>query len=475
MKISIILLGFICLAGSALSQDLCEADNDSDPFLSTNKPTIEANLAAEKKENDPNMLPIMDMGIAKIVDEIEFIPANSAYTEEEQESIEEENLNGEDVGNFKANSEESVTFLSRVSSFGYNLGYNTLWVCGKFLCQIWKVVSFIGNHLPCFGWEFEEDDYTMPIHGLVNIGNTCYLNATTQALYACEGFRNFVAGRPGLASEFDSFFRTLSDTPIAKQRIINPKTFFSNIQKTLAANDKANDEKIAKKAKEEGKTITKVGHFSAEMKNQSLQHDAGEFLIHILNLMETESKSVSEESVAEFDSTFKVKTEDITKCQGCEKASPKELLQNYLSVYLTGNSLEECLKNMTEEEVLSDDNRWNCETEGCSGNTIRQFRITEWPNILIVQLNRFLAADIKNTAKVKYPSETTFGGQNYSLASVILHIGATIQSGHFIASVRHSDGKWYIADDYKITGPMEFKAMDNAYILIYEKNDATDI
>ena len=349
----------------------------------------------------------------------------------------------------------------------------TLPVTGKNMLTVWQ--ELLNKSI-----EDQEEKamlaHPTPLHGLTNIGNTCYFNAVTQALFASRGFKELVKSMPlneelpfNMSSVLSGFFDTLTSTPIEKQRVIPTNSFFNSIQKFLDLKSKLCDEELKYMSAKAGHPFTKISHFSEQIANHGLEHDSGELLTYMLELLRIEAEHRGDEIVAGFDDKLSIISDASTSCKGCNANSKTESMDNILKINLTKGSLEGCLEEMAREEKLTSDNRWKCGTSNCEGVTVSQYTITKWPEILIVQLNRFLTSMAKITSKIGYEQNMIFGDQKYNLMSVIMHHGQTIHAGHYTAAIKSSDDKWYVANDTRVLGPIQFSVMGDAYILIFEK------
>lgn len=65
-------------------------------------------------------------------------------------------------------------------------------------------------------------------------------------------------------------------------------------------------------------------------------------------------------------------------------------------------------------------------------------KVAIYPKILILMLRRYIDQKSKITTEVEYPPLLTFGDKMYTLASLIVHRGRRVNSGHYIA-VCHLD------------------------------------
>jgi ubiquitin C-terminal hydrolase len=144
-------------------------------------------------------------------------------------------------------------------------------------------------------------------------------------------------------------------------------------------------------------------------------------------------------------------------------------------------SLSSCLSSMLADESLDADNRWTCPTCFKQVTAGIHLSLVHAPNALILHIKRFNASGTtlrKLVDKVQFPIDLVLNLQSdqaerpvnktYSLCSVIIHQGATLESGHFCA-VSRVGSHWLLLDDCKVTEITEEEVLGvEAYLLLYE-------
>lgn len=149
-------------------------------------------------------------------------------------------------------------------------------------------------------------------------------------------------------------------------------------------------------------------------------------------------------------------------------------------------TLDMCIKEFAKEEVLNNQDRWNC--HGCGHKIKAKKKIDVWkfPPILIVNLKRFQFKQ-RNQSKidrlVKFPikdydlSSHDVGPYKikpvYKLFAIIDYFG-TGDLGHYIAHAKnHRDQKWYTFDDDKVIQVLDENDLvtNSAYVLFYHNDN----
>jgi len=207
------------------------------------------------------------------------------------------------------------------------------------------------------------------------------------------------------------------------------------------------------------------------------QQDAGEFIKWLLNEL-TEKCAMSTCSTLFGGATCT--TIHCNQC-GCLSKSNQEFLELSLSIpdekdiqhqsantsmntsmntgTGTGNgtnsvSLLFLLNHFQETELLEKENRYRCSSEFCNSNLVesatRTTTVVEWPSHLVISLKRFYYSRLtnnveKNLQEIKFDKEMVVaqGRINYRLYGVIVHLGTSASSGHYVAYVKHSsEAEW---------------------------------
>jgi ubiquitin C-terminal hydrolase len=129
-----------------------------------------------------------------------------------------------------------------------------------------------------------------------------------------------------------------------------------------------------------------------------------------------------------------------------------------IPISFTGNNKLFC-------EKCNEQNDGECTTKICVA-----------PKILILFLDRGI--NNRFMCDVDFPNELDINefleekGKNYKLIGVIEHLGQSGPGGHFIATCKHFDGKWYMfSDSYKKSIGNEYKGTGIPYLIFYEREN----
>ena len=107
--------------------------------------------------------------------------------------------------------------------------------------------------------------------------------------------------------------------------------------------------------------------------------------------------------------------------------------------------------------------------------TEKTLDILSTPEVLVVQLKRFSNLE-KSYDHVTFPSQLGLQfvsavneRQHYRITGVIVHIGDTVKSGHYVSYINHM-GRWYLTNDTIVQEVCwETVADAEAYILFYTR------
>ncbi|TDL25569.1 cysteine proteinase [Rickenella mellea] len=327
--------------------------------------------------------------------------------------------------------------------------------------------------------------------GLLNLGQTCFLNVILQALLHNPLLRNFF----------------LSDRHNCK--LCKTKDCMSCEMDKLFAEIFSGDS-----APYGPVTLLATTWRASELAGYA-QQDAHEFFIFVLNQIHASSRGSTEVSCnCIIHNVFAGQLQSDVRCDKCGNvASTVDPLLD-VSLELKGkggelaeNTLAGCLRRYTQQEKLT--SKYNCESCGVTSNaTAKRLTIRKLPPVLSFQLKataylRFehKSRDKSSTAKkigahIRFPATlnmapyTTLiaGMQNkenesgrghepnagpemlyeYDLFAVINHEGQ-IDNGHYTNFTRSQD-EWYRFDDDKVThSTLDAALKSDAYMCFYAK------
>ncbi|XP_055691431.1 ubiquitin carboxyl-terminal hydrolase nonstop [Lutzomyia longipalpis] len=146
-------------------------------------------------------------------------------------------------------------------------------------------------------------------------------------------------------------------------------------------------------------------------------------------------------------------------------------------------SLVDCLERFTRAEHLGPSAKIECSSCKSYQESTKQFSMRTLPIVASFHLKRFEHSDLidkKISTFISFPAEldmTPFMSHKtdgltdfrYSLYAVINHTG-TMETGHYIAYVRHQKDFWVKCDDHIITTATLKQVLDSeGYLLFYHK------
>ena len=299
-------------------------------------------------------------------------------------------------------------------------------------------------------------------YGLVNLGNTCYMNVIIQSLQACSTFRDVLLKRfrssnterihkYNIASEFANVLRKQLTS------VTSPLKLFNSICAIPSCLPYAN----------------KKQQDCCELLNRMMDHWSDVKATEITDLFTGHTKS------------------ELT-CSECSHRShswePFTMLQIGLDTHCA--SLEDLLARRQRPETLDGSNKCYCVT--CRKDTVKYKRISisSTPPILAIQLKRFKQTEdnngIKLTSHVPFKENLeieTESIQNvseripYKLRAVISHCGKTISNGHYIAVTRQAGhSAWFRYSDQNRARQSKIQLLNQqAYLLIYERTSPFEL
>ena len=188
-----------------------------------------------------------------------------------------------------------------------------------------------------------------------------------------------------------------------------------------------------------------------------------------------------------------------TQCFYCQTNSPcfESFITLSVSIPINNNNnnnniygLEECLDIMIKDEQLDKYNKLNCDICGLKNQSIKKVQIWKSPQILVIQLKRFIIDMYGNqTSKINnpvaypvndfdiseyfHPSSPYKEKTIYNLVGINIHRGS-LNGGHYVSIIKNNHNKkWYLFDDDKDPEEMEENEIQNrnAYLLFYYRSN----
>ena len=276
------------------------------------------------------------------------------------------------------------------------------------------------------------------IKGIRNVGNSCYMNALFQAIYACPQLREAFF-LPLVQNEDESI-----DDFETRKKI---QDIGADILSTLSSDN----------------TVTNINDFRDAIVSSSLNTG-----------LEARTQEDPTELFDIFDSLFDIKNRlklstksEMKTLEGdITSVSEDECLAINLNIF-QADSLEEALAQFSRNEPVP--------------NRISSVKIKKAPQMLPIILGR---SDTSLTQKkVTIPIELTLPsdmftesheqGVQYRLKSVVCHHGGSLDSGHYTSYRRNSQGELLHYNDDHVSKPAESTLQrhleNNGYMFFYER------
>ncbi|KAN0126717.1 hypothetical protein V8E52_000357 [Russula decolorans] len=298
--------------------------------------------------------------------------------------------------------------------------------------------------------------------GLINTGNSCFLNSVLQCLLHTPPLLHvlFSHNKTQPCRVKNGFCMTCSLQAVMEEAHSCRKYAFTPYQ-------------IAHRLQ------LIAGHM-----RRGRQEDSHEFLRYAIDALQKSClagySSKADPKIAETTWVHKIfggKLRSRVTCNECHHNSDTFDSILDLSVDIHGiDTLRDALRKFTAIDYLKGADKYKCEK--CKRRVVasKRFTIHEPPVALTIHLKRFSPLGRKIGHPVRYDERLSLAhvvsegqyGPSYSLYGVISHAGSGPNSGHYYAHVKASNDHWYEMNDDSVTRHhMPPTSMKNAYILFY--------
>lgn len=341
--------------------------------------------------------------------------------------------------------------------------------------------------------------------GLLNLGNTCYLNSTLQCLMHIPDLQEyFIGSQPSVYEKQSKYFPNRSNVM---------KEFADQFNKLmLVLNDKSDNRPI------HPMSFRRILSVFKPVFKTSQQQDAHECMILILDKLHESLKMqvainitgniitttderkkyafeqyklyLSNNGYSEINKIFYGQFESTITCEKCNNTTfnydPYCSLE--IEIPKNANTVYDCLDNYCFKELLEGTDMYKCEKCENKVEATKILKIWTVPKILIIQLKRFNYDLRKKNQHIQFPIHLNMtkyithpvardehgqiGLQMYELIGVIEHSG-NLTGGHYIAKCKTKIG-WKTFNDASVNDLSEDEIVGtNAYVLIYRMDDHT--
>ena len=334
------------------------------------------------------------------------------------------------------------------------------------------------------------------LSGLVNLGNTCFINSCVQILshtYELNDFLNKENYKKKIKNKYESAllleWDNLRKILWNENCVVSPGKFIQTIKKISEIKDK-------------------------DIFTGYSQNDVPEFLLFLIDCFH---ESLSREIKMTITGVIENETDDIAvKCYEMIKnmysKEYSEIWNLFYAVHVsvissleTGKqigmspepyfmidlpippdkkypSLTDCFDHYVNGEILDGDNAFYDKDSNKYIDISKKIQFWSFPNILVIDLKRFNSRNQKNQILISFPLENldlskyVIGYKKdsyvYDLFGVCNHSGGPL-GGHYTSFVKNANGKWYHFNDSDVSdvGLADSIVTPKAYCLFYRKKN----
>ena len=342
--------------------------------------------------------------------------------------------------------------------------------------------------------------------GIINLGNTCYLNACIQILSVLEPLWVI------MQKYNDSRNRTCIESPLWKQwknimfimksagnstESLYPNGFFSTLQQI------AKQKKFECFEKNSQEDVSEFIHFffsslhscikepySISIQGQ-VQNNIDKIALPVCQYLQNIYEKDEYSMITELSSGVMIHCIDsINKTVEDEYLSLKPEVFTVLNLPIPSLSsvnphipfsIYDCLDHFSNVEKLENENAWFNEKTNQKENVNKYIRFWNFPKVLWISINRSSYDGKKYMNLITFPLELDLTQycmgykrrENvFELVGICNHIG-TVDNGHYTSFVQKEE-KWYYCDDTTIQSVEDTKHLETRYAscLIYVKKNS---
>jgi ubiquitin carboxyl-terminal hydrolase 2/21 len=275
--------------------------------------------------------------------------------------------------------------------------------------------------------------------GLINNGNTCFMNTAIQCLGHIDILRNYIIKHNFNENTQKCCFqlKRLLIGLWENNCTVNPVSFHKTI-KEIAKKEKVNI------------------NFT-----RNIQNDLQEFVIFILEVIEKELGEKNTFIKDNFQGSIITFIKDIDNKTVLSKSSQ---IISILPLPCS-ETLEKCIEIYKNPEKLDGENQWFNEKTKQKQDVLKSYEIEKYPRELIISFNRFKNNGNKINNNIEFPDIYIVNKKyKYELKSIGNHVG-NMFGGHYFAHVKHGD-EWLIYNDSSVQNIDNYKT-SNSYVLFY--------
>eukprot|EP00760_Papus_ankaliazontas_P031465 PhM_4_TR5296/c0_g1_i1/m.87018/K11833/USP2; ubiquitin carboxyl-terminal hydrolase 2 len=328
--------------------------------------------------------------------------------------------------------------------------------------------------MPCGPWAFPRKAPTSLRRGLVNLGNTCYLNSTLQCLNAVGPLRALFRGRKPCGNITAAYAWVSTEFRVRGARhAISPgnlKHAVARKDDVFAGNGQQDCHEFLRVLldgmHEEFCTLTPKSGRSQQpppQNNWTLDYALQQYVSR-------EHTPISE--------MFGFMESSTLRCPLCKHES-RTFVPSFtmlLPIPHYALNLYQCLGAYLAKETLPEDSKWTCSKCSQSVRAEKQLEMETLPKVLVITLMRFHnigALSNKVDRAIMFPNVLELKGMRYRLVGTANHAGS-LGGGHYTADVLGlDDGAWASFSDERVTQTAAQPHWSGAYVMYYVAENET--
>lgn len=169
---------------------------------------------------------------------------------------------------------------------------------------------------------------------------------------------------------------------------------------------------------------------------------------------------------------FELYLRQTIECKNCNNKVHQMVLQSMIFLTISYSSIQKSLSRYFNNEFIDDYKCEKCKNIGVWQENALSGKLPKYFYVQFKLFNNSLEK-ISNEIEFELEQDIAFFGNQYTLNSIVIHIGSSLRHGHYCAYIRRGK-KWYLCNDEEVQiADIKKINTSNIYMMCYVKSIET--